>query len=164
MYGTTTTARGKICTEPYNGYTAFNTHGLCPEGWHVPTHEEFAVLTDTTASILKSCRQVNSPLGIGCATTEHPRWNQSYADTIYGTDDWNFSALPAGIRLFNGTYTGIGSFTFFWTSTSGNNSQAYSRNLHHNLDIIVGSGFASNGDPLGLISLTNGFSVRCIKD
>jgi len=65
----------------YNWLTV-DAGNLCPTGWHVPTHDEWAVLTDFIGGTdtphgneLKSCRQVNSPQGGSCNTTEHPKWD-----------------------------------------------------------------------------------------
>jgi hypothetical protein len=71
----------------YNYYTVNNPNGLCPTGWHVPSRAEWLQLinyvksqgfpntnvTNRAGSALKSCRQVDSPLGGNCNTTEHPR-------------------------------------------------------------------------------------------
>lgn len=88
-------AYGKL----YNWYAVDDTRGLCPAGWRVPTNEEITALTDyikgniqqdDAANVLKSGRQVNSPLGGDCDTEEHPRWNEN--QTHHGTDDLEFDA------------------------------------------------------------------------
>ena len=85
----------------YNWFTTVDANGLCPTGWHVPTNDEWTALTDYIGGTgsphgneLKSCRQMNSPLGGECNTNEHPRWNASHIH--YGTDDYGFSGLPGG--------------------------------------------------------------------
>jgi len=100
---------------------------------------------------LKSCRQVNSPLGGECNTTEHPRWNQN--NTHYGTDDWNFSGLPGGFRGNSGTFSAMGSSGYWWSATALDADQAWNRNLNN-----------FNGT-IGRTSFNKlfGFSVRCIK-
>jgi uncharacterized protein (TIGR02145 family) len=84
--------------------------GVCPAGWHVPSDAEWTQLVDYvvaqgypnedvvngTGNALKSCRQVSSPLGEDCNTSDHPRWNAH--DTHYGTDAFGFSGLPGGHR------------------------------------------------------------------
>jgi len=89
----------------YNFSAAVNPNGLCPTGWHVPTKNEMLELTDFIGGIpqdgkkIKSCRQVNSPLGGDCNTTEHPRWNGSSGNN-YGTDIYGFSGSLLGLNMF----------------------------------------------------------------
>ncbi len=64
----------------YNWY-ALENDNLCPDGWHVPSDEEWKELTDYIESVnnsnvgnqLKSCRQDGSPLSRECAVSQHPR-------------------------------------------------------------------------------------------
>ncbi len=144
----------------YNWWAIDNPAGLCPTGWHVPEDDEWTVLTDFIGGMgsphgneLKSCRQVNSPLGGDCLTTEHPRWN--YADTHYGTNDYFFSVFPGGFRsIFGGGFWDIGDTGNWWTSTESSTDEAVRRAI---------------GDEWGGVYEYNsdkryGFSVRCIKD
>jgi hypothetical protein len=62
---------------------------------HILSTSELITMTNI-GQVLKSCRQVGSPLGGECDTDAHPRWN--WDDTYYGTNDFGFSALPAGVR------------------------------------------------------------------
>lgn len=93
----------------YNWFTVVDPNGLCPEGWHVPTQDEWtALLTFIGGGVephgdeLKSCRQVNSPLGGNCNTSEHPRWDDYLYDENYGTNIYGFSGLPGGFPRFYG--------------------------------------------------------------
>jgi len=144
----------------YNWYTGIDPNGLCPTGWHVPTNDEWTTLTDFIGGTgppygneLKSCRQVNSPLGGDCNTTDHPRWDQM--STQYGTDDYGFSGLPNGRRFpYSGTFTGLGSYGHWWTSTEYSLVNAFPRYLIYNY-----------GDVFDLFyNKKNGFAVRCVKD
>lgn len=143
----------------YNWYTTVDTNGLCPMGWHVPTHDEWTVLTDyiggTSAPYgdeLKSCRLVNSPLGGACNTSEHPRWNEN--GMYYGTDDYGFSGLPAGGRNYIGLFGSIGTFGNWWSSTEYSSYNAWYRGLYFY------GGFIN----MGGIDKQNGFNVRCLRD
>lgn len=98
-----------LATENYRNYGVLYdqeaARGACPAGWHLPTLEEWQQLkdyltgkyeiTNGLANALKSCRQVNNPLGFGCNTTRHPRWREHSQNT--GTDDFGFSALPGSL-------------------------------------------------------------------
>jgi len=117
------------------GYvTTPGVQGICPDGWHVPADGEWTALTDYIGgwgephgNELKSCRQVNSPLGGGCNTSEHPRWNEH--ETHYGTNDYGFSGLPGGFRYDTGNYTGLGNIAIFWSSTDYHSDYAWGRTL-----------------------------------
>ncbi len=150
----------------YNWY-AVNTAKLCPEGWSVPSHDEFIQLVDYVVSqgypndwgnpngaghALKSCRQVNSPLGGDCDTPEHPRWK--WHRTNYGFDEFGFSALPGGQRLPNAVYEGIGGIGHWWTSSEGSATAAWGRYLGSYGGSMMRSGYNKR----------HGFSVRCRRD
>lgn len=143
----------------YNWYAVNNTKGLCPEGWRVPSLDDWDALQDYISgedhlkgNKLKSCRQVNSPIGGDCDTSLHPRWNTH--GTHYGTDEYGFSALPGGSRISNGNYQQLGGFGWWQTSTeiSGN---IYGKWLSN---ISGGLGQQPN------IQKNRGMSVRCIKE
>lgn len=152
----------------YNWHAASN-ENLCPQSWRVPSREDWTQLvnylmeeydkTNETAdslavgNALKVCRQVNSPLGGDCVTSEHPRWNTSARH--YGTDDFNFSAIGPGTRHYvTGGFTNVGSFGDFWTSEESTANNGWRRNF--------GNG---NGGVMEVDSSKNaGYSIRCVKD
>lgn len=143
----------------YNWFTTVDPNGLCPTGWHVPTDDEWTDLTDYIGGTssphgdeLKSCRQVNSPLGGGCNTSEHPRWSEH--GTHYGTDDYGFSGLPGGYRHYGGSFYAIGNDGLWWSSTEYSSDDAWFRYLLYGSD-DVGVNDANKRD---------GFSVRCLRD
>jgi len=90
----------------------------CPAGWHVPTADEWNVLTDFV--------ETDSKCGFNCAGKKlkaRSGWNNN-GD---GTDDYGFSALASGciisdreefVPLF-GNYEGIdpGEIAVWWTSS-----------------------------------------------
>ena len=143
----------------YNWYATVDANGLCPTGWHVPTNDEWTALTDFIGGTgsphgneLKSCRQVNSPQGGGCNTSEHPRWNESNEN---GTDDYGFSGLPGGYRNYSGAFSFVGDDGGWWSSTEFSATFAWKRSL--------------GGYYGGAVYVTNyykqeGFSVRCLRD
>ena len=143
----------------YNWFTTIDANGLCPTGWHVPTNDEWTVLTDFIGGTsdphgneLKSCRRVNSPLGGGCNTSEHPRWNEH--NTHYGTDDYGFSGLPGGYRYLDGIFHNIGGDGLWWSSTEHSSTNAWDRDLDYD------TGFVGKGN----YPKRAGFSIRCVRD
>jgi uncharacterized protein (TIGR02145 family) len=143
----------------YNWFATVDPNGLCPDGWHVPTDEEWTDLTNYIGGIgppygneLKSCRQVNSPLGGGCNTTEHPRWEEH--NNNWGTDDYGFSGLPGGSRYMYGAFYSLGTYGYWWSSTEQTQTYAYLRFLRND-----------GANVLYVYSIKpTGYSVRCLKD
>jgi uncharacterized protein (TIGR02145 family) len=135
----------------YHWHAVNSEHGLCPEGWHVPTQAEWDVLVnyvfEGSSNLLKSCRQVGSPVGDDCNTEEHPRWNQHAS--VYGIDEHGFSALPGG--YFSGSvliFQSLGDYGYWWTS-----EPYYTRSMKSSTYTVTTSS-----------SHTNQYnSVRCIK-
>ncbi len=155
----------------YNWFATDDDRNLCPEGWYVPSHSEWTQLetfmmteynltnnandVNGLGNALKSCLQVNSPLGGECDTSDHPRWN---AHSIhFGNDMVDFSALPAGRRRLNGVFFDIGNYGLFWTSTEHTATHAINRTLFSNQGSIAGF-FSTN------YRKTIGHSIRCIKE
>ncbi len=146
----------------YNWYATVDTNGLCPTGWHVPTHDEWTALTDFIGGTrsphgneLKSCRQVDSPLGGDCNitdSTDYQRWNEH--DTNYGTDDYGFSGFPGGVRYDWGGWDDIGDVGYWWSSSEANINPAWYRYLYYS--------YGSVG--VYYYSKKRGHSVRCLRD
>lgn len=86
---------GKKHTTEFSG----NRQGICPNGWHIPTFNEMYKLG----------------WGDGSAGKKLAAKSGWYNDS-YGTDDYGFSALPAGVSNVSTAFN-IGSFTCFWTAT-----------------------------------------------
>ncbi len=152
----------------YNWFAVDNSSGLCPDGWSVPGNADWTQLAHYVASqgypiewdnpngggnALKSCRQVDSPMGGDCDTSEHPRWDAH--DTHYGFNEFGFSSLPGGYRWgTSGNYSFIGKFSFWWSSSESMETDAYHRQ----------TGF-TNGSLFGAITIKNyGFAIRCLRD
>lgn len=143
----------------YNWYTTVDGNGLCPAGWHVPTNDEWTVLTDYIGGIeaphgneLKSCRQENSPLAGDCNTSEHPRW--VYNPNNWGTDDYGFAILPGGYRSYNGAFIGMENNTYLWSSSDYQTTHAFGRSINSS-----GGGIGEYGG-----AKRHGFAIRCLRD
>ncbi len=134
--------------------------GVCPEGWHLPSHDDWIVLTDYIGGKnepygdkLKSCRQVYSPIGGACNTNVHPRWDQH--NKYYGTDNYGFSGLPGGSRsIYGNFYFFVGQYGYWWSSTESTEEDAWARFL------------LRDGGHVGDIQLEkrHGLSIRCLRD
>jgi uncharacterized protein (TIGR02145 family) len=108
--------------------------GICPKGWHVPTDSEWMVL-------------VKSRHASTLATT------LPWGESIYGTDNYGFNALPAGI--FTGTeFRYLGKNAWWWSMSEYSATHAWMRRLDPEEGTVVQSTSAK----------TNGFSLRCIEN
>ena len=129
---------GENCSVASAG-SATLVRGVCPKGWHLPSHDEWEALfkavrgSSTAGSMLKSATG----------------WRSSGN----GTDTFGFSALPAGIRYSLGDYNSEGYGAYFWSSTEYN-SYAYYMNLPYSGNAVLDRNEDKN----------DGFSVRCLKD
>ena len=99
------------CGLLYNGYAALyleaNKATLLPDGWHVPTRNEWDVLR---TSIGQSTVGTKIKAKDNTVTANWPSgWN--------GTDDYGFNALPTGRRDHNTSFVHLGDSGGMWTST-----------------------------------------------
>lgn len=121
----------------YNFYVV-NTGKVCPSGWHVPSDAEWTMLTDF----------IGTNEGIKLKSTTGWKENGN------GTDDYGFSGVPGGKRNYFGNFYDIGSYGYWWSSTSNDTYYAWYRYLD-----------SSNSDVDRHSSLKNdGLSVRCVRD
>ncbi len=139
----------------YNFYAVTNPSGLCPEGWRVPSDEDW--------------QELEVSLGISIAKAQE-RWYRGTdqgSQLAGGIELWGengiktetfgksgFDALPAGYRRSYGDYGNIGSNANFWTSDEKDENNAMSREIY-------------TGNPgiyrIDNINKNNGHSVRCIQ-
>jgi uncharacterized protein (TIGR02145 family) len=137
----------------YNWYVV-NTGILCPDSWRVPTDKEWKYLegyVDTLYGIDNSVWDKSGLRGQNAGKRLKATWGWRLDGN--GTDDFGFSALPAGERLnsFNNTLNSSG---FLWTSTEDNESSAWYRCMIYSFDYV-----SRDSHPKKM-----GFSVRCLKD
>lgn len=132
---------GKTYGKLYNGHAVTDPRGLCPEGWQVPTENEWSKLLTYLGG--------SSEAGGKLKATR--RWRQPNTGA---TNESGFNALPGGYRASDGSFRLIGSSGTWWSITE------------HSTDIAVNRGLAYYTGRMytGRGSRQSGFSVRCIKD
>jgi uncharacterized protein (TIGR02145 family) len=114
---------------------------VCPDGWHLPSKEDFDSLLNA----------------VGTSNLERSQ-NLRASSWSNGADILAFGALPAGCFLSsstNGAYNGFGDNAFFWHSTPKDDvasNEAY--------DLFI----SKNEARVNTYSTSHGFSVRCLKD
>ena len=121
---------------------------VCPEGWHLPAVTEWGSLLNAVGGTSTAVKVLKSSSG----------WNYN------GTDEFSFSALPAGSRRLYGEkyiYNNSESANF-WSSTEStvycshcNDNSAYGLTLYS---------YNDNDAYLSDNYKDYGFSVRCLKD
>ncbi len=136
-------ANGTKYGKLYNWYAVNDPRGLVPNGWHVPSDEEWTVLTNYLGGAENAGAKMKSKTG----------WFQEGN----GTNSSGFSGLPGGERDGWGTFYEIGNYGSWWSSTEVINTYtAWSRYLRYN----VGNAFRDS-----IPNYKNfGLSVRCLKD
>ena len=130
----------------YNWH-AVNTGKLCPEGWHVPSKEEWTTLIDYLGGE-----------EIAGGKLKESGFNHWLSPNEGASNESNFTALPGGIRDGKGFHN-LGERTWFWTSTETNslivpNNHAESVLLFYNEIYVMNM---NRNKPYGI-------AVRCIKD
>jgi uncharacterized protein (TIGR02145 family) len=130
----------------YNWYAVSKTtngnKNVCPSGWHVPTDDEWTILTEYLGG--------ESAAGGKMKEIGTTSWISPNTDA---TNTSLFTGLPGGDRNYFGYYY-VGSYGFWWSSTEYSTNRAWNRYL----DNEVGNATSSN------YSKDSGFSVRCLRD
>jgi uncharacterized protein (TIGR02145 family) len=129
----------------YNWYAVNDPRGLAPEGWKIPSDEDWTRLTDYLGG--------ESVAGKKMKSTEF--WADNDEESGNGTNSSGFSGLPGGCRNnVGGFFDDVGYYGFWWSSTESSKASAWGRTL------IYSDGTATK--------FTNGkrdcFSVRCLRD
>lgn len=138
----------------YNWYAVDDSRNIAPEGWHVPTDEEW--------------KQLEMNLGMSQAQADGTGWRGTdeggklketgtthwVSPNTGATNESGFSALPGGGRYFYGSFDYMGLDATFWSSTEGSSLIAWYRNLYY-YDSQVSRYYYYK---------RYGFSVRCVQD
>jgi uncharacterized protein (TIGR02145 family) len=128
----------------YTYYTITDSRKICPAGWHIPTDADWITLENAlggatyAASFLKE--------------SGNDHWISPY--NLDGANITCFTALPGGYRNFNGTFSFIGNYGFWWSSTEGDASNSWVRSMFVQSGQVSRTNFAKR----------NGASIRCVKD
>ena len=129
-------------------YVWYDDRSIAPEGWHVPSDEEWQTLIDylggssVAGNKMKTMGTVEGGTGL---------W---YSPNTGATNESGFSALPGGYRSGSGSFYAIGGGAYFWSSTRSSHGSAWSRRLYYNRSDI-GRVYKRK---------KHGFSVRCVRD
>jgi uncharacterized protein (TIGR02145 family) len=126
----------------YNWY-AIRNGKLCPQGWHVPTDEEWSILATYTGGEKIAGGNLKES-----GTSHWVRPNSGAKDIS------RFTALPGGLRYSNGIFHDLGFGAYWWSSTEYNDARGIFTFLYYQDSCMYRF---DNEKKLG-------FSVRCLKD
>jgi len=117
----------------YNFETAKN---VCPNGYHLPTDDEWTELADF----------------VGDDAGKKLKATSGWDSNGNGVDEFGFSALPGGYRSYRGSFYTAGYNGGWWSSTAESSSNAWFRSLGYDYDFF--NRLNSHRE--------SGFSVRCV--
>ena len=140
-YEMDSTNAGKI-GKLYNWYAVNDPRGIAPDGWHVPSDDEWHTLIDYLGG--------EDIAGAKLKESGTFYWNSPNSGATNGS---GFSALPGGYRYHDGFYY-KGYTAFFFSSTEHSTLTAWTRLLNYD-NTKVYRYFGNKWD---------GYSVRLIKD
>jgi uncharacterized protein (TIGR02145 family) len=114
----------------------------CPEGWHIPTDEEWAQLSEYLGGT-----------GVGGKLKEKgtKHWN---SPNTGATNIVGFAALPGGGRFSTFSFHYSGDQGFWWTASQDGTGLYYYRYIQQNDKEML----------RGYVMMDAGFSVRCVKN
>ena len=134
---------GKTYGKLYNWYAVNDSRGLAPKDWHIPTEQEWIILSKSLGGDEMAGKKLKEK---GTVHWKSP--NQA------ATNESGFGGLPGGLNYSFGTFVGMGSTGYWWTSTANGDETAILCSLSYK-DSVLTNLFLNKGV---------GVSVRCVKD
>ena len=133
---------GKGCGYRSDCTPTYPVRGICPEGWHLPSKEEFVALLSYAG---------------GGATAGHKlKSDTGWESNKNGSDEYGFTLLPAGRGWNESGYFYLTNSACLWSSSYGSydNTDAYFLSVDR------------DEKDVGIPSIGRGskFSVRCLQD
>lgn len=123
----------------YNWYAVTDERGIAPEGWRVPTDEDWKILEKTLGGGEKAGKSLKSK----------SEWTNKVGNNSSG-----FNALPGGYRNYKGDYESKGKYGAFWTSSESIDNMAWYRYLFDENNQLNRLNFNKQ----------DGMSLRWVKD
>jgi uncharacterized protein (TIGR02145 family) len=121
-----------------------NVRGICPEGWHLPSVDEWRDFINGVGGEFVASKMLRSTAG--------------WKDNGNGSDDYSFLALPAGLRDDKGNFKYAGETACFWTSTESNKRKSYLLLMYSGIESVELDNYMNGYEKY------YGANIRCIKD
>jgi uncharacterized protein (TIGR02145 family) len=129
----------------YNWYAVIDSHSIAPEGWHVPSNQEWSDLANYLGG--------GSIAGGVMKEAGEAHWK---SPNIGATNNSGFTALPGGKRHSPaGYFFDQATMAYFWSSTPSGINGSWVRTIYSGGTALVGSASSYSN---------YGFSIRCLKD
>ncbi|HYK45339.1 MAG TPA: fibrobacter succinogenes major paralogous domain-containing protein [Parafilimonas sp.] len=141
-------AIGAVYGRLYNWYAVHDPRGLAPLGWHVPSDLEWNTLSTYLGGDSVAGGKMKTT---GIYEEGSGRWHKP---NLGATNSSGFSALPGSLRYNDGSFSIIGYYGRWWSSTKSSATNSWDRSLNTWVEDL---GRSSDNKQFG-------FSVRCIKD
>jgi uncharacterized protein (TIGR02145 family) len=127
----------------YTWYVVTDSRKICPRGWHIPSDEEWTVLTDFLGG--------EAIAGSKLKETGTIHWSSLNEDA---TNESGFTALPGGYRDNYTSFLKFGNNGYWWSSEVYGESFSWVRGVSYNSTKV------SRTFNFGMAA----YSIRCIKD
>ncbi len=118
--------------------------GICPDGWHLPSIDEWGKLSVALGNAGVSGAPLKALTG----------WDYAGTDDNNGTDEFGFAALPTGRRISATSWEKVGSDVYFWSYDEDGAEDARYSNINN---IYTKFYLYQN-------SKNYGQSIRCVKN
>jgi len=129
----------------YNWYAVNNVHGLAPEGWRVPTYNDFYTLNQFLT-------EHGGNNGGQLKETGYTHWNEPNTGA---TNTFGFTALGTGYRDNNGGFYHQKNNGYLFHSTEKDDDEVFYALLYAGSSIFNWNTYILKG---------NGLTVRCVRD
>ena len=134
----------------YNWYAVSDQRGLCPQGWHVPSDDEWKQLEIYLGITIEEVDEYGKRGATEGGKLKHAGMQYWTYPNAGATNETGFTALPGA--YYGGGYF-IGLLGSWWTSTERHEIASWNRML----DNYNASIFRLSNDKI------EGFSVRCVR-
>jgi len=129
-----------------------NHRGICLEGWHIPSDTEWKkLISDVVGLNIAGTTLIGVSSTVGTNLKASSGW-ENYSG-ISNLDNYSFSAMPGGLYE-DGTFSNIGLYGFWWTSSEYSTTHTNLRYMGYDITAVVSARAPK----------TEGISMRCIKD
>ena len=125
----------------YNWYAVTDKRKLAPKGWHIPSENEWNVLTDFLGGGIIAGEKLS------CTPEQEKEVNEGLNS--------GFSALPSGYRTLLGTSEQVGSCGYWWSASLDKSGLPFAVDIDFSRFYMLNKSFSSKG---------SGLSVRCLRD
>jgi uncharacterized protein (TIGR02145 family) len=146
------TENGKKYGKLYNWYAVNDPRGLAPEGWHVPSDEEWTDLVEYLGGYGIAGHKMKSVEG-----WEDWEDEDGELQNGNGNNSSGFNGLPGGYRINEGSFFTIRFYAFFWSATEYDYFNAWNRSLYNYNGNVYRYYYHLSNKSVGA-------SVRCLRD